>query len=180
MLDSIITSKTRVKLLLKFFANSNSSSYLRSLSNEFGESTNAVRVELNKLKKAGLLEASHNGRKVEYKANQGHPFYQELKHIVHKYIGLDRIIESVVNRLGDLKYAFITGDYANGRDTGIIDLVLVGEVDKDELSRLIPKVENKIKRKVRALVLTFLEYRELMLTLRPEEALWLWKVDEVA
>ena len=54
MLDSLITSKTRVKLL-KFFMNPETRSYLRSLAEEFGESTNAVRVELNRLEKAGIL-----------------------------------------------------------------------------------------------------------------------------
>ena len=56
MLDSIITSKTRIKLLLKFFLNSETKSYLRNLEQEFGESTNGIRVELNRLEGAGLLK----------------------------------------------------------------------------------------------------------------------------
>ena len=48
MLDTLITSKTRIKLLLKFFLNAQTKSYLRSLEGEFGESTNAIRLELNK------------------------------------------------------------------------------------------------------------------------------------
>jgi NTP pyrophosphatase (non-canonical NTP hydrolase) len=47
VLDALITSKTRVKMLLKFFTNGTSSAYLRGLAEEFGESTNAIRHELN-------------------------------------------------------------------------------------------------------------------------------------
>ena len=49
MLDTLISSQTRLKLLLKFFLNSSTSSYLRDLESEFGESTNAIRLELNRL-----------------------------------------------------------------------------------------------------------------------------------
>ena len=55
MLDTLVTSKTRIKLLMKFFLNPGTRAYLRSLADEFGESTNSVRVELNRLSEAGLL-----------------------------------------------------------------------------------------------------------------------------
>jgi len=61
-LDSLITSQTRVKLLLKFFLNPERRSYLRELAEEFGESTNSVRVELNRLNEAGLLTSFDEGR----------------------------------------------------------------------------------------------------------------------
>ena len=63
MIESLISSKTRVKLLLKFFLNSKNSSYLRGLESEFGESTNAIRIELNKLEDAGLLSSNLEGNK---------------------------------------------------------------------------------------------------------------------
>ena len=58
MLETLVTSKTRAKLLLKFFLNPSTSAYLRGLADEFGESTNGVRVELNRLMEAGLLECA--------------------------------------------------------------------------------------------------------------------------
>jgi len=174
MLESLITSKTRIKLLLKFFSNSNSSSYLRSLAAEFGESSNAVRVELNKLSKAGYLKSRENGRTVEFKANVDHPLFPELKSIVHKYLGLDKIVDKVIKKLGKVYLAFITGDYAIGKDTGIIDLVLVGEIDQENLRRLVMKAEALIKRKLRTLVLSRSEYKKLKSTLNTDKALWLW------
>ena len=109
------------------------------MASEFKESTNSIRVELNRLSEAGYLTSEEDGRTVLYQANQKHPIFSELQAVVRKYLGLDRIVSEVVEKLGDLKSAFITGDYAEGKDSGIIDLVLVGEVDEDRLKRLIKK-----------------------------------------
>ncbi len=73
MLETLITSKTRVKLLMKFFLNYHNISYLRDLASEFGESTNAIRLELNKMEEAGLLLATHKGNKKLFKANAKTP-----------------------------------------------------------------------------------------------------------
>ena len=78
MLDTLISSKTRLKLVLKFFLNSNTKAYLRGLEEEFGESTNAIRLELNKFEEAGLLASESEGNKKVYQANAKHPFYKDL------------------------------------------------------------------------------------------------------
>ena len=111
MLDTLITSKTRVKLLLKFFLNGNSSSYLRNLENEFGESSNAIRIELNRFEDAGLLTSSLQGNRKYYQANQTHPLYKDINNIVFKYVGIDKIVENVIRKLGDLEKVFLCGDY---------------------------------------------------------------------
>ncbi len=149
MLDSLITSKTRIKLLLKFFSNSSNAAYLRSLAEEFGESTNSVRVELNRLTDAGLLKAEPAGNTILYKADVRNPIYSEIKRIVSKYLGFDQIIESVLQRIGNLELAVVIGDYAQGNDSGIIDLRLVGDIDINYLQQLIPKAEKLINRRIR-------------------------------
>ena len=166
-----------MKILLKFFANSHARAYLRGLATEFGESTNSVRYELNNLSEAGFLVSNENGRTVEYKANTHHPMFPELKSVVHKYLGLDKIVENVVEKLGRVQKAFITGDYAKGQDTGIIDLVLVGEVDEGLLKKCCAKAEELIKRKLRTLVLDESVYIKLQSTLLPDKAIWLWQED---
>jgi len=148
---------------------------LRSLADEFNESTNSVRLELNNLTKAGFLTSKENGRTIEYKANPNHPLFPELSSLVHKYLGLDKIVENIVKKLGKVYMAFITGDYAKGLDTGIIDLILVGVVNQQELQNLVNKDEKLINRKIRALVLSPDEYKNLSHTLNPEKALWLWQ-----
>ncbi len=174
VLDSLITSKTRVKLLLKFFLNHGTEAYLREMAEEFGESTNAVRVELNRLTKAGLLESRSDGRTVLYRANVKHALFPELNSVVKKYLGIDQLIESVLARLGKVEMAFITGDYAEGNDSGIIDLVIVGEINRDYLNQLVVKTEQMIHRKIRALILNTDEYQRFKEKLKADGALLIW------
>jgi DNA-binding transcriptional ArsR family regulator len=148
VLETLITSKTRIKLLLKFFSNNNKA-YLRSLAEEYGESTNAVRMELNRLSEAGLLESEAAGNTILYKANTQHPIYQDIRNLVSKYLGFDQIIESVLQRLGNLEAAVVVGDYARGHDSGVIDLRLIGQIDIEYLEQLVPKAEKMISRKIR-------------------------------
>ena len=155
MLNSIITSKTRVKLLLKFFLNSDTKSYLRNLEQEFGESSNAIRVELNRLESAELLNSEFAGNRKYFKANINHPLYKDINSIVKNFVGIDRVIEKVLSQIGNLEKAYITGDLAKGIDSQIIDLVLIGqELDTVYIDRLILKTEEIIERKIRSLILT--------------------------
>jgi len=174
LFDGIISSKTRIKLLIRLFLNPETRSYLRELSKEFSVSTNSVREELNQLTKSGLLTAEKNGRNIYYRANRFHPLFPELTAMVGKVMGIDQVIDGIVSRLGDLERAFLIDDYAEGKDTGILDLVLVGNIDQSHLGDLSKKTERYIKRKIRALCLTREEYRdfEAKMQQRPHVLLW--------
>lgn len=149
MIETLISSKTRIKLLLKFFLNGSTSSYLRSLENEFGESSNGIRVELNRFEKAGMLTSYSKGNKKFFKANTDHPLFSEVNSIVMKYIGFDKIIENVVNRLGEVERVYVIGSFAKGMDSQVIDLLFIGDINKTYLISLIEKVEKIIDRKIR-------------------------------
>jgi DNA-binding GntR family transcriptional regulator len=69
LFTGLIASKTRIKLLTRFFFNPKTRSYLRELAKEFNVSTNAVRQELNQLTKSRLLKSEKSGRQVHYMAN---------------------------------------------------------------------------------------------------------------
>ena len=173
MLDTLITSKTRIKLLLKFFLNSNSSAYLRNLENEFGESTNSIRIELIRFEKAGLLKSQYKGNKKFFRANTEHPLFNAINNLLRRHLGFDRIIETVVKKLGEVKCVFIVGDFARGIDNNIIDLIFIGNINKNFLVELIEKAEKLIKRRIRYLVFTpdeFENYRKEGI-----EPLLLWK-----
>ena len=171
----LIASKTRIKLLVRFFFNPKTESYLRELAKEFRVSTNSVREELNQLTKTRLLTSQKNGRRVFYKANKEHPLFPELKSMVGKLMGIDQVIDSIVTRLGDLERAYLLDDYADGKDTGIIDLLLVGNIDQYHLNDLSRKTERYINRKIRSLVLTREEYDGLMSKLENRPRLLIWE-----
>ena len=178
MLDTLISSKTRMKLLLKFFLNSQSSSYLRNMETEFGESTNAIRRELNKFEDAGLLESFSEGNKKIFKANTKHPLYPDIHNIVLKHIGLDQIIEKVIVKLGEVKSVFVVGDFAKGTDNHIIDLIFIGDkINRSYLLELIGKVEKMISRKIRYLVLNEPEFERYRSDASNIEPLILWSMN---
>jgi hypothetical protein len=153
ILASLITSKTRLKLLIKFFSHPNAQGYLRGLAEEFGDSTNAVRIELIKLEEAGLLKSSTQGQRVVYEVNMKNPFYAELVSMVSKFLGFNDLIEMIMGKIGNLQEAYVIGDYARGVDSGTIHLVLVGEVDEVILKKLVQKVSVKINREIEVIVL---------------------------
>lgn len=155
MIESIITSKTRIKLLLKFFLNSDTRSYLRNLEQEFGESSNAIRIELNRLEEAGLLKSEIEGNRKLFSANVLHPLYKDINSIFRKITGIDSVVERVIRNIGNLESAYVTGEFARGIDSKVIELLLVGNnLDSDYIKALTDKAEGMISRQIHFLILT--------------------------
>jgi DNA-binding transcriptional ArsR family regulator len=173
MLSQLFTSKTRIQLLLKLFLNPDVSCYLRELATEFAVSPNAVKEELDSLTEAGYLEKQKKGRSIFFRANTSHPIFPELHSIVKKSLGIDRVVEEVRAALGDVKAVYILDDYALGKDSGLIDLLIVGDIKADRLQDYVRITEKKIRRKLRVLVLGSDEFEESKQTFfqRPH-----WKV----
>ena len=149
MLGELITSKTRLRLLIKFFISQANHGYLNGLALEMGESTNSIRKELNRLFDAGYLVKLKKNNKVEYTANTKHPMFEILQKVVRKHLGIEHIIEAVLDRMGKIKKIILIGDYANGVDSGKIEIFLVGEkLDTEYISNIQLKVEKLINRRI--------------------------------
>jgi DNA-binding transcriptional ArsR family regulator len=120
------------------------------LAKEFDESTNSVRVELNRLTEAGLLVSEEEGKTKVYKANSQHPFFTEIRNMVSKFLGLDDLMERIVMRMGDVEKAYIIGDYAHGVDSGTVEMILIGKnLDTVYLEFIKNKTFEKVNRKVK-------------------------------
>ena len=163
---------------MRLFLNPKQNAYLRELAEEFNASPSQVREELRQLDKAGFLESHKSGRQIQYQANQKHPLFHELQSMVQKALGMDRILDSIIERLGNLEEAYIIDDYAEGKDTGIIDLVLIGDIDQENLFDLVRKTERYIERKIRTLILMPNEKEHLRLLLNKRPKMLLWKLQE--
>ena len=149
MLGELITSKTRLRLMIKFFVSQANRGYLNGLANEMGESTNAIRKELNHLQNAGYLEKLKVDNKVEYKANTKHPLFDVLQKVVLKHLGLEDVVEKVLERMGAVDEIILVGDYAKGIDSGLIEVFLIGQnLNMEYISQLEEKIEKLIGRKV--------------------------------
>ena len=153
MLNKLITSKTRLRLLIKFFVNQANRGYLNGLAAEFNESTNSIRKELNHLSDAGYLEKYKDNNKIGYKANVNHPMFDILRKVVLKHLGLEDIIDHVLNQIGQVNEIHVLGDYAKGLDSGLIEVLLIGnQLNTKYLNNLELKIEKLIERKVQFII----------------------------
>ena len=164
MLGSLITSKTRLRMLIKFFVSAANNGYLNGLANEFKESTNSIRKELNNLSEAGYLLKSKENNRIIYNANTSHPMFEVLQKIVRQHLGLEDIVETVIERIGDVDQIALTGEYAKGIDSGTIEIIINGqEMNEDYLNSIKPKINNKIGRDVSFLINQKLDLNSIIL-----------------
>lgn len=150
LLGPLITSKTRLKLLLRFFVNQDLSGYLQGLSKELEENSNSVRVELNRLEQAGMLQSEMEGRRKLYRVNKKHPLTSDLTTMLRKVTGIDAIIERVVKRVKEnLDQVWICGKLAQGLESDVIEVVLVGsDVDEEYIAELMGKVAKVTEKQI--------------------------------
>lgn len=150
--DTLFSGKIRVALLTKLILNPVSKVYLRGLERELGVSSNTVRLELNKLQEMHLIQVQKedkNSKVKYYMVNQTHPLFQSLRRAIMQFAGIDQIIDQIIKKLGNVDQVFLTGELAEGKNSPFVDLVVVGNVDRQYLYKLIEKVEPLINKKVR-------------------------------
>lgn len=177
MLKSLITSKTRVKILLKFFLNYQTMCHLRGLESEFGESSNSIRMELINLENAGILNSMVKGNKKLYFANTNYPLFFEINSMLKKFVGIDQIIEQITSRLGDLDAAYLIHDLAVGKDSDIIELALVGNnFDRSYIELLVYNAEKFVSRKIKYDILS---REEMIQGFSDKPVLLIWEADSI-
>ena len=151
-------------MLIKFFVSAANNGYLNGLANEFNESTNSIRKELNNLSGAGYLLKSKENNRVIYNANTSHPMFEVLQTIVRQHLGLEDIVETVIERIGDVTQIALTGKYAMGIDSGNIEIIINGpKVNNDYLDHIKPKIKKKIGREVSFLLNQKLDTNSIIL-----------------
>lgn len=178
MIESIITSKTRIRLLLKLFLNSSTQCHLRAMERDFGESNNAIRQELKRLLNAKMITFTTDKGKKLYRANTQHPLFNDIQSILRKTVGIDQIVENVTSRIGNLESAFLTGSFAEGVDSDTIELVLVGNnLDEAYIKNVVAKAEKLVERNIVYLVLTNQQIEQFF---NSKPLLLIWEKEEEA
>ena len=151
-------------MLIKFFVSAANNGYLNGLANEFNESTNSIRKELNNLSSAGYLLKSKENNRVVYNANTSHPMFSVLQKIVRQHLGLEDIVETVIERIGNVGQIALTGKYAKGIDSGKIEIIINGsKVNNEYLENIKPKIKKKIGREVSFLLNQRLDSNSIIL-----------------
>jgi predicted nucleotidyltransferase len=155
MLEALISSKTRVKLLTLFLLNPGNEYYIREIVRSTEENINSVRRELANLESFGLITGQKKGNQQYYTVNTGHFLYPELQKIVLKTEGVAGIIKEALGQK-EISCMFIYGSFARGAagEKSDIDLFIVGTMDEDRLIPLIHSCENATGREINYTLMT--------------------------
>jgi len=150
VLERLIPSKTRVKLLTLFLLNPEREIYLREAQRMTGENLNAVRRELTNLEEIGLLTSTRRGNARYYVVNRDFPIYNELTAIILKTEGVAKVVREHLAGVGGVDTVFIFGSFASGKAGAAsdIDLFVVGHVDEDLLMAAVREAEATLGREI--------------------------------
>lgn len=144
MLDDIIFSRVRIKILELFLLNPHEMFHVREIVRQTQEEINAVRRELAHMEKRGMFSKEQRGNRLVYQFRKEYPLYTELLYLIGKTAGLGGDILRQKNKLGKVKYAMISGRYLKGlpkKSNTDVDLLMVGTIVLPELALLIKAEE---------------------------------------
>lgn len=155
-LFKITKSKTRTAILKHYFFNKDEKFYLRQLERILGVSVGNIRRELIALHKLGLFNKEKMGNQTYYFLNKDMPFFNELKKIVSKTIGVEVILKEVLEKVKGMEISFIYGSLARETEDKLsdIDLFVIGKVQEDDLLKAVKKAEEKISREINYVIFT--------------------------
>ena len=89
MLDSIFKSKIKREILNFLFSFSEKEFYLSEIARKINASVGNCQRELDKLVKADILSSEKRNNLKLYFVDKKNPFYNDLKNIINKTIGLE-------------------------------------------------------------------------------------------
>jgi len=125
------------------------------------------------MENAGLLASAIEGNKKMFFANIKHPLFDDINNILKKFIGIDQITEQITSQIGNLQAAYLTGDFAIGKDSDIIDMALIGDhLDRSFIETLVEKAESFIHRRIKYIILT---KEEMIQFYNNKPVLLIWK-----
>jgi len=135
MLKALFSSKARIKLLTTFLLNPDEEYFIRELTRKLDEQINSIRRELDNLKKIGLLRSRVKNRKKYYYTNKEFVIFNELRDIILKAMNNDSDLIKNISKMGEVELLLLSGAFV-GKDAPV-DLLVVGNIDKDKLQQLL-------------------------------------------
>jgi len=146
LLESLLCSKSRARILGKLFLVGGVEYYLRELERSTGVGVRSLHSDLLKLKRLDLIGRRKDGNRYYYKANEHHPLYEDLKSIVNKIYGPLVTLKEILSEREDIEFAFIYGSFATGEThaESDIDLFVIGKIGSRNLSNVLYDVQSRM------------------------------------
>jgi len=160
MLKKFFISEVRIALLKLMLLHPNEQYHVRSIVREVGAEINAVRRELNRLEKVGLLYRRRSSNRVYFRVNTDHVYYSDLLSMVAKDEGLGKDIIDHAKQLGDVKFAMIAKPFLTGRVSTVldVDLFVVGRPEMGLLKEIIERAQSARGKEINYSVMTLEEF----------------------
>jgi hypothetical protein len=142
-LRDFMISRVRVKLYTIFFDNPNEMYYVRQLTRKANEEINAIRRELVRMERCGIIKNEKRGNRLYYYLNPSYDFFEDVLSLVTKSVGLGADLRKNRSKLGKIKFAMFSGKFVRRKDRedNEVDLLVVGDVVLTELSSIVKKEE---------------------------------------
>lgn len=137
MLKTLFTSKVRVKILKQFFLHSKEEFYVREISRILDEQVNAIRRELEALKRIWLLKSSDRNRKKYYFLNKHFLIYPELSSIILKNFVIDNDIQKDLLQLWTIDFLCLTWVFVDKKSS--VDLFIVWDLEPNKVQEYLEK-----------------------------------------
>ena len=150
MLVDLFISKVRVKILELFLGSPSEMYHVREIVRRVGEEINAVRRELARLERTGLLASEWRANRRFYSLKRDQIFFPELLSMINKSIGLGGSILANRSKLGKIKYAMLSGSFIRGKPyaQNEVDLFIVGTIVMPELAAIVKQEEARRNREI--------------------------------
>jgi len=160
MLEDVIISRVRVKILTLFLSHPKEIYHVREIVRQVEEEINAVRRELSHLEKCGMVQKEPRANRLYYTFRKDYPLYFELLELVAKTTGLGGAILKNRNKLGKLKFLMISGSFIRNsvRKSEEVDLLAVGNIVIPQMALLIKEEEARKNTEINYTVMTEEEF----------------------
>jgi predicted transcriptional regulator len=159
MLEQLFGSRTRVKFLRLFLTEPEKLFFVREITRTIDERINSVRRELKNLEDMGLVMSHDEDQKKFYQVNSNFILFPELRGLILKaQVILEDKLVSDIKALGNIQYMVLTGFFVGIQDNST-DILLVGKINRDKLTRLMDKFEKFFNRTINYTVMTTKEYK---------------------
>lgn len=150
LLEEIFSSRTRAQVIGLFTSRPGERFYLREVARLTRCDVRAVKQELDRLQRLGLLVGEPSGNRRYLQVNQDFPLYSELKSMSLKTLGLGEALAAGFKELSGIRFAFVYGSVAGGGEspTSDLDLFVAGEVSGPLLHKALSQAKAALHREI--------------------------------
>jgi predicted transcriptional regulator with HTH domain len=157
MLKSLFSSSIRADLLSLLLNSPDEQFYIREIAKLLRKNPSGIKRELDNLEKMGIVTSEKIVNLKYFQANKDSPLFSELKNLITKSLGLPGALKAVL-RASNAKTAFIYGPYAEGEDTGVVNLLVIGA--SGSLTKELKEIEKRFDQKIDCLIMDEEEYKQ--------------------